>query len=248
MTTVNGDLCGSREMFSRTESLIGNTGYEILRTIPIIIFGVGGVGSWCAEALVRSGAASLTIVDDDVVAWSNINRQGEALSGNVGLPKVEEMARRLRDINPRADIRALQKRFTEENSGDFNLSDYKVVIDAIDSVSCKGSLLLAATSVGGVRVYSSMGAARKIDPTRVAVAEFRQVKGCKLARALRDYFKRIDKWPRRKVKCVYSDEPSPVTATPPVKGMPNGSMMPVTATFGLTLAALVIKDIINVIR
>lgn len=234
------------ERFSRSERLMGRVAAEALSRARIIVFGVGGVGSWCAEALVRSGLKLLTIVDDDVVAVSNINRQGEAFGDNTGKAKVEEMALKLRRINPYCDITAIGRRFMPENAAEWQLGGYDYVVDAIDSVSSKAALIIEATSHGaGTKIYSSMGAALKLDPTRVKTAEFGKVSGDRLAKALRQNFKRNGRWPARKFYCVYSDEPLPPCATPPAKGEPNGSMMPVTATFGVTLASLIIKDIIS---
>lgn len=222
------------EYFQRSELLLGSEAMQRLADARVILFGVGGVGSWCAEALVRSGLGGLTLVDMDVVAPSNINRQLPATSLTIGQPKVEAMRQRLLEINPDAEIKAINQRFTAENAGDFNLSDYDFVVDAIDSVSDKAELILRATA-SGTTLFSSMGAARKLDASRVQVKEFWQVKGCPLAAALRSRFKRMERFPRRKFKCVFSDE---VLPAPPCG--PNGSLVTITAVWGMTLASLVI--------
>lgn len=226
------------EYFQRAELLLGAGTMERLAKARIIIFGVGGVGSWCAEALIRSGVGSLTIVDMDTVAPSNVNRQLPATALTVGESKVGAMRRRLHEINPDAEVIALQRRFSAENAADFELETYDCVIDAIDSVADKAELILRTTA-SGTPLFCSMGAARKLDPARVQVKEFWQVKGCPLAAALRSRFKRSGRYPQRKFKCVFSDEVLP----PPASG-PNGSIVTITGVWGLTLASLVIKRFI----
>ncbi len=223
------------EDLQRAQLLYGTEKIERLARTRALLFGVGGVGSWCAEALVRSGLGALTMVDADVVDVTNINRQCPATSLTVGLPKAQVMAERLKTIRPECEVNAIQAFYTAENQQEFHLEDYDVVIDAIDSVASKAALILQATSIPSVAFYSSMGAARRIDPTMVRHTEFWKVKGCPLARALRDKFKREETFPRRKFQCVYSEEP--------LSGSPKGTSMPVTATFGLTLASLAINQI-----
>ena len=172
-----------QERFSRTERLLGADGLARLAQTRVIIFGVGGVGSWCAESLVRSGVGGLTMVDPDVVQASNINRQLMATTSAVGQPKAEVLRRRLLDINPEADIRALCTAYAPDRAADFDLGGYDYVVDAIDSLEAKAHLLCAATAAGA-RVFASMGAALKLDPQRIRVAEFWKVQGCPLAAAL----------------------------------------------------------------
>lgn len=226
-------------MFHRAELLLGADAMERLRATRVILFGVGGVGSWCAEALIRSGVGTLTLVDMDEVAPSNINRQLPATSLTVGQPKVEAMRRHLLEINPQANIEALRARYCADNAGEFDLAAYDFVVDAIDSVADKAELILRATSCGSqTTLLSSMGAARKLDPGRIRVAEFWQVKGCPLAAALRSRFKRTGVFPRRKFKAVFSDEVLPAPASGP-----NGSMVHITAVWGMTLASLIIRKV-----
>ena len=231
-------------IFDRTELILGAEALERLRSRSVILFGVGGVGSWCAEALVRSGIGSITIVDFDRVSVSNINRQLPATSATVGLPKVEVMLGRLKEINPNAHVEALQEMFTAENAHAFGLGGYDYVIDAIDSVPHKASLILSACQAGA-RLYSSMGAALKTDPSRVAVAEFWKVKGCPLAAALRHRFRRTGEYPSKRFKCVYSDQLAANRLQRPVapgEKPVNGSLVHMTAIFGFTLASLVVND------
>ena len=178
------------DIFNRTERLSGSEGLEALSGARVILFGLGGVGSWCAEALVRSGVGHLTIVDADRVAVSNINRQLPALVSTVGRPKTEVMAERLAAINPEAEIKAIEGLYTEATSSDFHLEDYDYVIDAIDSLADKAHLILHATSLKRPRLVSSMGAALKMNPEKISVAEFWKVTGCPLAAALRRKFKK----------------------------------------------------------
>ncbi|MDE6693306.1 MAG: tRNA threonylcarbamoyladenosine dehydratase [Muribaculaceae bacterium] len=221
----------------RAGLLFGPENMERIARVRVIVIGVGGVGSWCAEALVRTGVGHLTIVDADTVDITNINRQLPATSLTVGQPKVEVLARRLREIRPTAHIMAIHDFYSADNADSFGLEDYDIVIDAIDSVASKAHLMLHATSIPGIKLYSSMGAARRLDPSRIQDAEFWKVRGCPLARALRDRFKKTGERPRRKIRCVFSDE------TP--SGEPKGTFMPVTAGFGMRLASLAIRDLIS---
>lgn len=211
----------------------------------VIIFGVGGVGSWCAESLVRSGIRRLTIVDSDVVCESNINRQLMATTETVGLVKVEVMRERLLSINPAAEITALHQAFTEETVNDFDIGSYDYVIDAIDSLKDKALLILTALQTKAT-LFSSMGAALKMDPAKVRITEFWKVQGDPLARALRKRFKREKNYPARKFQCVWSDEllqnTKEVTGDGTMKRA-NGTVVHITAIFGLMLASLVIRDV-----
>lgn len=237
-------------MFSRSEQLLGTDVMQQLHDIRVIIFGVGGVGSWCAESLIRTGLHHLTLVDFDTVQASNINRQAMADSATLGQPKAEAMKAHLLTINPEAEIIAVNNRFTYQTSSlsslDSRLSsfnDYDFVIDAIDSVEDKVALILEATA-SNATLFSSMGAANKLDPTQIRTAEFWKVRGCPLARALRTRMKKHHTFPSHKFLCVYSEEQPTQHSTPNTQhpGL-KGSIMPVTATFGLTLAGLLIKSL-----
>ena len=183
----------------------------------VIIFGVGGVGSWCAESLVRSGIRQLTIVDSDRVCITNINRQLMATTKTIGQVKVEALKERLLTINPAAEITALQKIFTAENADEFELHNYDYIIDAIDSLKDKAALILLACRTNA-KFYSSMGAALKLDPTRIKVTEFWKVQGDPLARALRKKFKSQKQFPEKKFQVVYSDELLENLGCPPDDG------------------------------
>ena len=170
----------------------------------VLVVGVGGVGSWCAEALVRTGVGHVTLMDDDVVAESNVNRQCPATATTVGRPKVEAMAERLKAINPGCEVEARNSRFSSATSISI-LSRFDLIVDAIDSVDCKAELILGATEAG-VPLVSSMGAALRLDPTKVRVTRFEKVEGDGLARALRQRFKKLDRFPAAKFSCVWSTE------------------------------------------
>ncbi len=224
-----------QSIFQRAELLLGTGAMEQIAKQRVILFGVGGVGSWCAEALVRTGVRLLTIVDSDCVDVTNVNRQLMATTQTVGQVKVEALKERLLTINPEAEITAVQRVFCEETARDFHLGDYDYVIDAIDSLKDKALLIELACQTKAC-LFSSMGAALKLDPTRIQVAEFWKVKGDPLARALRNHFKRQQRFPKRKFRCVFSDE----LVRPAGEG--KGSLVHITAVFGMTLAGLVIQD------
>lgn len=195
----------SSSIFNRTSLLLGDDIMESIYKKRVIIFGLGGVGSWCAESLVRSGIQELVLVDSDRVCVTNVNRQLMATTKTVGQVKVEVLKNRLLEINPHANIVALQDIYEEANTDKFQLDTFDYIIDAIDSLENKMQLLYHA-SLTKATVFSSMGAALKMDPTRIKVAEFWKVTGCPLGRALRDKIKRKKLWPKKKIMCVYSDE------------------------------------------
>lgn len=219
-------------MFTRTIQLLGEEGYRALQNARVILFGVGGVGGWCAEALLRTGIGHLTIVDFDKVDTTNLNRQVVATHENIGQSKVLEMQKRLLSIAPEADIQAIECQYNAETADSFDFSQYDIVVDAIDMVECKALLLYRATQAG-CKVYSSMGAGRKTDPLKIRTAEFWKVQGCPLARALRTKMKKTNLIPTAKIQCVYSEE---------ISG-DQGTLAPIVGVFGMTLASIVINDL-----
>ena len=257
-----------QQIFHRSRLLMGDAPLQRLHDIRVILFGVGGVGSWCAESLVRSGVKHLTIVDSDRVNISNVNRQLMATTETVGQVKVEVLKERLLSINPEAEITAIQDIYNAENSESFRLNEYDVIIDAIDSLAEKAHLLLTASRTDAL-LYSSMGAALKMDPTRIQVAEFMKVRGCPLGRALRKKMKHQKVRPAKKFLCVYSDEVLPNLGEADVDGYEptiaestttqegredllshnwnerkaqiNGTMSHITAMFGFMLAGLIVQ-------
>lgn len=251
------------DIFMRSELLIGSDNFKNIQKAKVIIFGVGGVGSWCAESLARTGVVNITLVDFDEVCVTNINRQIMATYATIGEKKVEAMKRRLLEINPQAKIVGIDKIYSEESSKSFNLDNYDYVIDAIDTLDNKIYLILQATQ-SKATLFSSMGAALKLDPLQIKVAEFWKVHTCPLAASLRRKIRKGEK-PAKSFLCVFSDEQQKnkqedligkmknnkidvsglADATLSKKGIPNGTAVFVTATFGLTLSSLVIRDIMQ---
>lgn len=257
-------------IFKRTELLVGGDIMDRIAAASVIIFGVGGVGSWCAESLVRSGIRRLTIVDSDRVCITNINRQLMATTATVGQVKVEALKERLLALNPKAEINAIQAIYTDESAASFHLDEYDYIIDAIDSLKDKASLILRACETRAT-FFSSMGAALKMDPLQVRVAEFWKVRGCPLGSAIRKKYRKQKLKPRHKFQCVYSEEllenrgqnstcgtaacMCPKAKVGPgdptlvnhewcsAKAQINGTMAHITALFGFTLAGLVMNDI-----
>lgn len=248
-----------KAILNRTIRLLGDATMERIANSRVIIFGVGGVGSWCAESLVRSGIRHLTIVDSDCVSVSNINRQAMASVSTVGRVKVEAMRERLLDINPSAEITAIQDIFCAETADSFDLQSYDYIIDAIDSLKNKIELIVRCAQKGMPTFFSSMGAALKLDPTKVTVSEFWEVDGCPLAAVLRRRMRKFKRFPGRKFKCVWSPEVLPnlgevgdegnsgnslsLQDWNATKAQINGTTSHVTAIFGFTLAGLVIQDL-----
>lgn len=234
---------------SRTEALLGEAALARFAAARVAVIGVGGVGSWCAEALVRTGVGHLTLVDDDVVVPSNVNRQCPATAKTLGRPKVVALRERLLDIDPDGDVVAISGRYPV-TTPDLRLADFDLIVDAIDSVDCKAELILAATAAG-VPLLSSMGAARRLDPTKVVIRRFDRIAGDGLARALRQRFKRLGRFPSSTFLCAASTEPLQPVCAPQVTGpvptrtgpVPKGSMMPVTCAFGMALAAEAIRKL-----
>lgn len=234
------------ERFGRLRPVAGDDGMARLAAARVLVFGTGGVGSWCVEALARSAVGHITIVDSDIVAASNINRQLPATVETIGRPKVKVLAERVAAINPDIEVTPVEARYTPETAAEFHIEDYDFVVDAIDSLADKAHLILRCTDPATApreAFFSSMGAARKMDITKIAVAEFWKVEGCPLARALRTTFRRAGTYPRRKFSCVYSPETLAHRAEAP-RGV-NGTFMHTTATFGLTLAQLILARILQ---
>ena len=232
--------------FDRTALLVGDEAMGRIARARVILFGVGGVGSWVAESLVRTGIRHITLVDSDRVAPTNVNRQMPATSETIGEIKTEAARRRLLAINPEADVTTLTLFYDAETAPQIDLAEYDYIVDAIDSLKDKALLILNATR-SGRKFFSSMGAALKMDPTRIKVGEFWSVKGCPLARALRQRFKKEKTYPARKFTCVYSDEllenKGQTEETCDYKARINGSLCHITALFGMTIAGEIVKDI-----
>lgn len=201
-----------RDEFIRTHMLLGDDAMDALQRASVAVFGVGGVGSYAAEALARSGVGHLALFDADTVALSNINRQLIALHSTLGRPKAEVMAERIADICPDTRVTVYNVFYTAENADQYDLSGYTYIVDAIDTVSCKLTLIQRAVAAG-VPVISSMGAGNKLDPTRFQVADLAETSVCPLARVMR---RELKKRGIHHLKVVYSQEPArtPESAEP----------------------------------
>ncbi len=227
------------DIFQRTSLLLGDEVMQRLKKTRVILFGVGGVGGWCAESLIRTGIGHLTLVDFDRICTSNINRQLPATVETVGELKTTVLKKRLQSINPEAEITDIAQMYDENTSASFYLETYDYILDAIDMTDCKIHLMISATQTG-TTFFSSMGAALKLDPTRIQTAEFWKVHGCPLAAALRRKIKKNNLFPSKKFTCVFSDEL--------VEGQTKGTVAHVTAAFGFTLAGLVIRDVVSKVK
>ena len=188
--------------FSRTQLLLGKENMDRLKASSVIIFGIGGVGSYCTEALARTGIGKLALVDNDVVSVTNINRQLIALHSTIGMLKTDAAKARIHDINPECEVSVFPCFYSEENDGGINLSDYDYIIDAIDSVKSKVYLAEQAGKLG-IPIISSMGAGNKLDGSQFKVADIYKTKVCPLAKVMR---RELKKRGVKKLKVVYSEE------------------------------------------
>lgn len=222
--------------YRRTEMLIGEDGVDRLRQSSVIIFGVGGVGSYVTEGLARAGIGSITVVDKDCIDITNINRQIPALHSTVGRPKAEVIAERIRDINPECRVVAEECFFLPDTADRFDFAGYDYVVDAIDNVTGKIALVEKAFREG-TPIISSMGTGNKLDPTAFRVADIEKTRVCPLARVMRH---ELRKRGVHGLKVVYSEEE-------PVK---TGSRTPGSVSFvpsvaGLIIAGEVIKSLLR---
>lgn len=234
--------------FERTHILIGDGGISRLAGKHVFVAGMGGVGSYCTEALARAGIGRLTLLDHDVVVASNINRQLPALLSTVGQSKAELMKARIADINPQCQVTLLKVFLTIDNVNDLVPGDCDYVIDCIDSMVCKEALV-AESYKRGMKVASSMGAGNRLDPSRIKLADISRTEMCPLARQMR---KRLIKHHniRRGILTVYSDEHPrpPLPPEPTSQGRPravNGTISHMPPLFGYMLAGAVIKKLLE---
>ncbi len=250
--------------FSRTELLIGTEGLSSLADKHVMICGVGGVGSYAAEALGRAGVGRITLVDFDDICLTNINRQIHALSSTVGLHKVDVMSARLRDINPAAEIRPIKAFFSGENAGQLLDPRPDYVLDAIDHFTAKASLIMICRQQE-IPIISSMGAANKLDPTKIEVADISATRNCRMARSMRKILKNAGV--SSGVHVVYSTElhreldPASSSSCGTDCICPNqaeqtfrcehrrvllGSISFIPSIFGLTMAGVVVNELLKV--
>lgn len=232
------------ERLIRTAYLLGNESVEKLRRARVILFGIGGVGSYCAEALARAGIGKLTLVDPDTVSESNINRQLIALRSTIGKNKAEVMKARIEDMSPLITVTALPLFYLPENADSLDLSAYDLIIDAVDTVSAKIELAVRANAAG-IPILSSMGTGNKLQPELLEIADLSETEMCPLARVMRTELRRrgIDH-----LRVVYSKEqPLPPhkdydgTQLPDGKRQVPGSISFVPSSAGLLLASEAVK-------
>ena len=227
----------NNDIFHRVNLVLGEEFVRRAGDMKVIVLGLGGVGSWCAEGLFRTGFTNMTIVDCDTVNATNINRQMPALSTTIGKKKTEVVKERLLEINGDAQVTVIDKAYTEADHADFHLADYDIIIDAIDSLTNKAAL--------------TMGAASKIDATQISLAEFWKVAGCPLAAAIRKRFKKFKTLPKHKFKCIYSpeipyrrDEYLTEEDKSSSKQV-NGSLIHITGIFGFMITNVVVNEVMK---
>ena len=223
------------EKFIRTENLIGKEKLNILKNSHIAVFGIGGVGGYVTEALVRAGVGNIDIIANDTVSESNINRQIIATTKTIGKYKVDVMKERILDINPDAKVNAYNTLYLPNTADQFDFSKYDYVVDAVDNVTAKIELVLRANE-SGVPIISSMGTGNKLDPTAFEVSDIYKTEVCPLAKVMRTELKKRGV---KKLKVVYSKE-KPIT-----NQRPPASISFVPSVAGLIIASEVIKDIIK---
>lgn len=240
--------------FIRTRLLIGDEPLDRLAAAKVAVFGVGGVGGFCVEALARAGVGTLHLYDDDTVSESNLNRQIAALHSTIGLPKAEVVAARVRDINPACDVKAIRMFYLPPNADQVDLSQYDYVVDCIDTVAAKLELVSRCTTLQ-VKIISAMGSGNKLDPTAFEITDISKTQGCPLARVMR---KELRKRGIQHLKVVYSRE-EPLSPARPIeteapagtdtrpgstaRRATPGSISFVPAAAGLVLASAVIRDL-----
>lgn len=228
------------ERFTRTALIFKDEGMSRLREARVAVFGVGGVGGHCVQALARAGIGTLDVFDDDVVSVTNINRQAVAMTSTIGRPKVDVIRDQVLDINPQAEVVCRRMFYTPENADSVDLSVYDYIVDAIDTVSAKLELICRAKALG-IPVISAMGAGNKLDPTRFEVADLSKTSVCPLCRVMRTQLK------KRGIvhhKVVYSqEEPLRIVADESNGRHAPGSVSFVPPVMGLIIAGEVIKDL-----
>ena len=230
------------EQFSRTELIIGNDGLEKLSHSRVAVFGVGGVGGFAAEALVRAGIGSIDLIDNDDVALSNLNRQIIATHSTLGKAKVEAAKERFLDINPNMKINTYKVFYSPENKSQFDFTQYDYIIDAIDNVTGKITLIEESKNAN-VPIICAMGAGNKLNPTAFEIADISKTSVCPLARVIRTELK---KRKIKDVKVVYSkEEPIKTSDTTNTNPRIPGSVSFVPSVVGLIIAGEVIKDLIK---
>lgn len=233
------------ERFLREEMMLGRKALETLEKSHVAIFGIGGVGSWCAEGLARSGIGNFTLVDQDTLSRSNINRQIPALESTVGQEKTAVMARRILDINPNAHVNAVCARYEAANGEEFFREKYDFIVDAIDLVACKTDLIIRAKNLG-IPIVSALGTGNKTDASQLRLCDISKTEGCPLARVMR---KELRKLGVNHLDVVFSPEQAVKSeqkeVPPPGRRSVPGSLVWVPAAAGLLLAQHVVLELIK---
>jgi len=229
------------EQFARTKLLIGEEGVDKLKEAKVAIFGVGGVGSYTAEALARAGVGHLVLVDKDDICITNLNRQIHALHSTVGRSKVEVMKERILDINPMAEVEEIQEFYLPESAEKFSFEDYDYIVDAVDNVTAKIDLAVRADAKG-IPMISAMGAANKLNPFLFEVADIYKTSVCPLAKVVR---KELRSRGVKSLKVVYSKEESIKPKEAEAGERVVGSISFVPSVMGLMIAGEVIKDLLG---
>ena len=239
---------------TRTRLLVGDEAVRRLEEARVAVFGVGGVGGFCVEALARAGVGALDLYDDDTVSESNLNRQIVALHSTLGQPKAEVMAGRVRDINPACQVRAIRMFYLPQNAGQVDLSQYDYVVDCIDTVAAKLELVTRCTALQ-VRIISAMGSGNKLDPTAFQVSDLSRTQGCPLARVMRKELRRrgiehlkvvwSPEEPRSPLRPMEAEVPAGTDTRPSSAARRDtpGSISFVPAAAGLVLASAVIREL-----
>ena len=245
------------QSFSRSALLLGEDSMRRLFSAKVAVFGVGGVGGHCIEALARSGVGALHLYDDDTVSVSNLNRQIAALHSTLGQPKAQVMAHRVRDINPACNVTAIRMFYLPQNAQEVDLSQYDYVVDCIDTVTAKLDLIQRCTALD-VPIISAMGTGNKLDPTAIQISDISKTQGCPLARVMR---KELCKRGISHLKVVWSAEiprtpAEPIQAEAPAQSDTRpgstarrdtpGSLPFVPAAAGLAMASAVVRDLIRI--
>jgi tRNA A37 threonylcarbamoyladenosine dehydratase len=233
-------------MFARTELLLGKTNIDKLKNSTVIVFGIGGVGSYVVEALTRVGVGKIVIVDKDDISISNINRQLPATQQTIGLSKVKIMKERMLSINPEITVVAKQEFYLPGRADEFLNDDLDYIVDAVDNVTAKLDLICCAKEKN-IPIISSMGTGNKLDPTRLEIADIKKTSVCPLAKVMR---KELRKRNVDSVKVVYSKEEPVVPMTVDEEGNPIRSSVPGSISFvpsvaGLIIASEVVKDLLK---
>ncbi len=233
-----------KEQFIRGVGVLGEDGIRKLNNSRVIVFGVGGVGGFCAEALCRAGVGQIDLVDGDVVSVSNFNRQIIALHSTVGMPKVEVLRDRLMDINPECKVSARKLFYLPENADEIDLSQYDYIVDAVDTVSAKLEIICRAKALD-IPIISAMGAGNKLDPTRFEVSDIYKTSVCPLSRIIRRELKARG---IKSLKVVYSkEEPRQSMGIDPESKKPIPSSLSfVPSVMGLIMAGEIVSEITGV--